>query len=316
MYKVIFVHFFVDRQTSFIAKPFELSAFGFHEPKDTQRDGPWVGTWRPHAPRLPISALYGNPGPKYKLPPLTGANKHDPTKPKAQMFSFGQRFWCKSTDCSPGPKYLILPNIMRHGHSCAPAFSLHGRPEERPKFKTPGPGQYYPENSGKATFPSAPAYSLTGRHELDSNNGVPGPGTYKLPPIIGSKAVTRASAPRYTMASRLETGTIYEGLHKTPGPAVYGAVDPYISRRKPPQFSMRGRLPPLNCTKTPGPGAHHPEHRRSAVKPRKGNLQQGPPPPPTPVSTAVLDLAGSSDSSNPPPSPGLPFLGWRREAVA
>lgn len=32
----------------------------------------WVGPWRPHRPRGPIAALYGGPGPKYKLPTNTG----------------------------------------------------------------------------------------------------------------------------------------------------------------------------------------------------------------------------------------------------
>ncbi|XP_061591021.1 ciliary microtubule associated protein 1A-like isoform X2 [Cololabis saira] len=228
--------------------------------KDMQSDAPWVGTWRPHRPRGPISALYGSPGPKYSLPGLTGAYKHDPTKPKAQMFSFGQRFSNENIDCSPGPKYLIHSNITRHGHSCAPAFSMHSRPEERQMVKTPGPGQYYPEHSEKVRFPSAPAYSLTGRRKLYSNNGVPGPGTYQLPSVFGSKAVTTPSAPSYTMTSRLETGSFYKDRQKTPGPAVYGAVDPYISRQKPPQYSMTGRyFAPLDSTKTPGPGAYYPE---------------------------------------------------------
>ncbi|XP_061590626.1 ciliary microtubule associated protein 1B-like [Cololabis saira] len=137
---------------------------------------------------------------------------------------------------------------------------MRSRPEERKKDQTPGPGQYYPQHSAEVKFPSAPAYSLSGRHKLDSNNGVPGPGTYKLPPIFGSKAVTRPSAHSYTMASRHETGSFYGDLQKTPSPAVYGAVDPYLSRQKPPQYSMTGRnLAPLDSTKTPGPGAYYTE---------------------------------------------------------
>ncbi|XP_061578736.1 ciliary microtubule associated protein 1B-like [Cololabis saira] len=178
--------------------------------------------------------------------------KHGPTKPKAPMFSFGQRFWKENTNCSPGPRYLIPSNITRHGHSCAPAFSMHSRPEERQMVKTPGPCHYSPEHSAKVKFPSAPAYSLTGRRNLDSNNGVPGKKQLQLPPIFGSKTVTTPSAPSYTMASRLKTGSFYEDLQKTPGPAVYEAVDPYISRQKPPQYSMIGRhFPPLDSTKKP-----------------------------------------------------------------
>ncbi|XP_069347649.1 ciliary microtubule associated protein 1B isoform X2 [Eulemur rufifrons] len=52
----------------------------------------WVGPWRPHRPRGPISAHFRGPGPKYKLPPNTaddvrprpgppGAGPHDRARP-------------------------------------------------------------------------------------------------------------------------------------------------------------------------------------------------------------------------------------------
>lgn len=34
--------------------------------------GPWVGDWRPHRPRGPISAAFKSPGPKYALPSALG----------------------------------------------------------------------------------------------------------------------------------------------------------------------------------------------------------------------------------------------------
>jgi len=34
--------------------------------------GPWVGDWRPHRPRGPISAAFKSPGPKYALPAALG----------------------------------------------------------------------------------------------------------------------------------------------------------------------------------------------------------------------------------------------------
>ncbi|XP_030587325.1 ciliary microtubule associated protein 1B [Archocentrus centrarchus] len=224
------------------------------------RSEPWVGTWRPHKPRGPIAALYGSPGPKYALPGLTGVSKHDPTKYKAPVFSLGARPKEVNTNLSPGPIYMIPSNITREGQSGTPAFSLHSRPKEPKFFKPPGPGQYSPDHSEKLTFRSAPAYSLSGRNKELGGNRTPGPATYSLPPVMGTKTAVASSAPSFSISGRCKTGTFYEDLKKTPGPAAYKAVDPCISGRKPPQFSMTGRnFTPSEATGKPGPGAYYPE---------------------------------------------------------
>ncbi|XP_040894725.1 outer dense fiber protein 3-B [Toxotes jaculatrix] len=221
---------------------------------------PWVGTWRPHKPRGPIAALYGSPGPKYALPGLTGISKHDPTRYKAPMFSFGTRHNQANSDCSPGPRYLIPSNITRVGQDGTPAFSLHSRPREPELFQAPGPGHYFPEHSGKLIFHSAPAYSLSGRSKDTSINQTPGPASYSLPPVLGPKTVVTSAAPTYSLRGRSQIGSFYEDVKKTPGPATYRVVDPCIYRQKPPQYSMTGRnFAPSDTTKKPGPGAHHPE---------------------------------------------------------
>ncbi|KAM7002139.1 ciliary microtubule associated protein 1B [Tautogolabrus adspersus] len=219
-----------------------------------------VGTWRPHKPRGPIAALYGSPGPKYALPGLTGNTKHDPTKNKAPMFSFGIRHDQPSSDSSPGPRYLIPSNITRSGRDGTPAFSLQSRPKEPEVFKAPGPGKYSPEHSEKWIFPSSPSYSLSGRGKEESINQTPGPAAHSLPPVLGPKTVGKTVAPCYSICGRSKSGTFYEDLKKTPGPAAYKAVDPYIYMQKPPHFSMIGRnFTPRDSTKKPGPGAHYPE---------------------------------------------------------
>ncbi|XP_038561630.1 outer dense fiber protein 3-B [Micropterus salmoides] len=221
---------------------------------------PWVGTWRPHKPRGPIAALYGSPGPKYALPGLTGISKHDPTKYKAPMFSFGTRHDQATADCSPGPKYLVPSNITREGRDGTPAFSLHSRPKEPGLFQAPGPGNYSPERSGKSIFRSAPAYSLSGRSKEGCNNQTPGPASYSLPPVLGHKTVATSAAPTYSLCGRSKIGSFHEDLRKTPGPAAYKVVDPCTYRQKPPQYSMTGRnFSPGETTKKPGPGAYYPE---------------------------------------------------------
>ncbi|XP_054475786.1 outer dense fiber protein 3-B [Anoplopoma fimbria] len=220
----------------------------------------WVGTWRPHKPRGPIAALYGSPGPKYALPGLTGISKHDPTKYKAPMFSFGKRHDHKSDTESPGPTYLIPSNVTRVGRDGTPAFSLHSRPKEPQIFRVPGPGKYSPENSEKLLFRSAPAYSLSERCKDVSNFQTPGPASYSLPSVLGHNTVVTSSAPTFSFCGRSNNGSFHEDLKKTPGPAAYNVVDPRIYTQKPPQFSMTGRnFPPGETTKKPGPGAHCPE---------------------------------------------------------
>ncbi|AWP08590.1 putative outer dense fiber protein 3-like isoform 2 [Scophthalmus maximus] len=221
---------------------------------------PWVGTWRPHRPRGPIAALYGSPGPKYALPGLTGVPKHDPTKYRAPMFSFGTRHDQAMSTCSPGPRYLIPANITRAGKDGTPAFSLHSRTKEQELFKGPGPGHYSPEHSGKLTFRSAPAYSLFGRSKDFSLKKTPGPASYSLPPILGSRSSFASTAPAYSLSGRSKTGSFHEDLRKTPGPAAYKLVDPSIYGKKTPQYSMTGRnFVPGETTQKPGPGSHYPE---------------------------------------------------------
>ncbi|KAF3688917.1 Outer dense fiber protein 3-B [Channa argus] len=221
----------------------------------------WIGTWRPHRPRGPIAAQYSSPGPKYALPALTGTSQHDPTKSKAPMFSFGIRYNYSSSNCSPGPRYLIPSNITREGQDGTPAFSLHSRPKEPKYFQAPGPGHYSPESSGKSVFHSAPAYSLSGRSKYVSINKTPGPASYSLPPVLGPKTIATSAVPSYSLCGRSKCGSFHEDLKKTPGPAAYNVVDPRVYRKKPPQYSMTGRnFTPGETTNKPGPGAHYPEH--------------------------------------------------------
>lgn len=70
-----------------------------------------------------------------------GIHKHDPTKYKAPIYSFGTRPNLANSDCSPGPRYLVPSNITRVGRDGTPAFSLFSRPKELGQFQIPGPGQ-------------------------------------------------------------------------------------------------------------------------------------------------------------------------------
>ncbi|KAM9854748.1 ciliary microtubule associated protein 1B [Aulostomus maculatus] len=220
----------------------------------------WVGTWRPHKPRGPIAAIYGSPGPKYAPPALIGSIIHDSTKNQAPRFSFGKRHNKVRSDFSPGPKYLVPSNITRTGRNGTPAFSLHYRTKEPRPFQTPGPGHYRPEHSGRSVTRSAPAYSLFGRTKQCNKKHSPGPAAYTLPEMLGRNTVAIPSAPAHSLGGRLKTGSFYEDLKKTPGPAAYNAVEPNIYCPKPPQFSITGRnFQPDDTTKKPGPATYKPD---------------------------------------------------------
>ncbi|XP_029288860.1 ciliary microtubule associated protein 1B [Cottoperca gobio] len=213
-----------------------------------------VGTWRPHRPIGPISACYSNPGPQYALPGLTGFSKHDPTKYRAPMFSFGAHLDSIRYEKSPGPIYFIPSNITRMGQHNSPSFSLKSRLKDPALFQTPGPGTYSPEHADKSLFLSTPAFSISGRIQEISNIQTPGPASYILPPLLRHNTV----ATTFSKGGRSKIGSIYEDLNDNPGPAAYTVMNPYIYRTKPPQFSMTGRnFPPGDTTKKPGPGAHN-----------------------------------------------------------
>lgn len=220
----------------------------------------WVGVWRPHKPRGPIAALYSSPGPKYALPGCTGSEGQDIRKFKAPAFSFGIRRVQLSSSISPGPGHLVPSNIIRTGQSSAPAYSLYGRPKDPQRFLTPAPGRYAPERSGQSVYHSAPAYSMSSRTGGFYNPASPGPAAYMLPAVLGTKAVSKRSAPSFSLTGKSKVGSFHEDLAKSPGPGTYKVVDPSSYKFKPPQYSMIGRnVMPGDRTEIPGPATYRPE---------------------------------------------------------
>nr|XP_039259154.1 outer dense fiber protein 3-like isoform X1 [Styela clava] len=221
----------------------------------------YVGQWRPHRPRGPIGAHFKSPGPKYMLPGSTGFTTHDLRKRKAPAFSFGTRHATFTNEHSPGPGgYLVPSHITRVGNDGTPRYSLYGRPRDMLAFKTPGPGTYSPEKSGRSAYKSAPIYSLSSRMKGNKTDNSPGPAAYNLPTMLGSKVVSKTSAPGYSMTGRVTVGSFHEDLRKTPGPGTYRVIEPYVYKGRAPLYSMTGRnMLPSDATKKPGPGAHSPE---------------------------------------------------------
>lgn len=219
----------------------------------------WVGTWRPHRPRGPIAALYRGPGPKYKLPPNTGYNLHDPSRPRAPAFTFGTRIPTQHKSCGPGPGYLVPARMTVRGSDGAPAFSIYGRLHHSAPFLTPGPGRYFPERAGNATRPSAPRHTIAARNwSVLSKQKSPGPGAYSVPSLLGPRVVGKVSAPTYSIYGRSSVGSWFEDLSKTPGPCAYHVVNPGVYKARAPQFSMLARTSvPQDSSQKPGPAAYN-----------------------------------------------------------
>lgn len=225
----------------------------------------WVGTWRPHRPRGPIAALYRGPGPKYKLPPNTGYKLHDPSRPRAPAFTFGSRLPLQHTTCGPGPSHLVPARMTVRGTDGAPAFSIYGRLRHTAPFLTPGPGRYFPERSGNATYPSAPRHTIAPRNwGILTKQQTPGPGSYTVPSLLGPRVIGKVSAPTYSIYGRSNVGSCFEDLSKTPGPCAYHVVNPGVYKNRAPQFTMLPRTSvPQESTQRPGPASYSvDEHRK------------------------------------------------------
>ncbi|RLV63007.1 hypothetical protein DV515_00018717 [Chloebia gouldiae] len=191
-------------------------------------NGGWVGPWRPHRPRVPTSAVYRSPGPKYGIPggigecgaagpagdrgrgdrvpssPCSppGKDLRDPSGRRAPAYSFGLRLGGPEEPRSPGPQYLVPAGFTARGRDRGPAFTMGGRFQERRASNTPGPAHYFPERATRVTLPSAPACSMSARSRTDKPRQTPGPATYQLPPMMGPRLVNKTSTPQYTMTGR------------------------------------------------------------------------------------------------------------------
>lgn len=224
--------------------------------------GPWVGDWRPHRPRGPISAAFKSPGPKYALPSALGGlgaggavATHDPRKIIAPSYSFGVKHKAFLNNNSPGPKFMVSSSLTRNGMEGSPKYSLYSRAKSATAFNVPGPGAYKNE-AVVASWKAAPKYSLSARTKSGKSQRSPGPAAYMLP----NASVAKPATPAYTMRSKPMTGSFMEDLAKAPGPGTYKVTDASTYKNKQPQYSLTARNElPSDGTRKPGPGAYRPE---------------------------------------------------------
>ncbi|XP_062347469.1 ciliary microtubule associated protein 1B [Cinclus cinclus] len=217
----------------------------------------FVGPWRPHRPRVPVSAQFRTPGPQYGLPSGIGYNHRDPSTRRAPAYSFGLKLGGPEESRSPGPQYLVPPGFTARGRDRAPAFTMGGRARQHQATNTPGPAYYSPELADRMTLPSAPACSVASRGRQDKPQQTPGPGSYQLPPVMGPHLVIKRSAPQCTMTGR--GPSMFDEKRKTPGPNRYSTVDTNVYMARAPRCTMAGRSRPRPILHTPGPSDYSPK---------------------------------------------------------
>lgn len=209
--------------------------------------------------------MYSTPGPAYALPGLMGQRDHDPRSVHARgpSYSFGLKSGKFKDECSPGPTYYPNPRITRSGRDGTPAYSLYSRHTDKNNSKTPGPGEYKPEqrNVMEGVFSRSPSYTFGLRHRGRSTDNTPAPNVYSLPGMLGKTVQSsKSQAPCYTLTGRSKIGSFHEDLQKTPGPGNYNIVSAGKYKQESPHYSMLGRnVMPGDSTNKPGPGAHKPE---------------------------------------------------------
>ncbi|XP_068272115.1 ciliary microtubule associated protein 1A-like [Nyctibius grandis] len=205
-------------------------------------DGAWVGVWRPHRPRGPITAQFTSPGPKYSIPRATGYLTHDPTKSKAPVWTFHGAKPPVVGSCSPGPRHYVQPSVTRNGKYVVPAHPIYGLPKIMLSNMTPGPSNYSTDKAGKHLYKCAPSPSMGFRFKAVKTEQCPGPDTYTLPRLVGpNTAYTRAS-PCYSMKGRSKHNDFAEDLSKTPGPAALPRLELDVCKKRAPMYTMGTRI--------------------------------------------------------------------------
>ena len=69
----------------------------------------------------------------------------------------------------------------------------------------------------------------------------PAPNSYSLPTLLGAKIPDKPASAAFSMTGRSKTGSFAEDLAKTPGPGHYRILEPSVTKRKAPAYSILGR---------------------------------------------------------------------------
>jgi len=220
-----------------------------------------TGHWRTTRPKVPCTAQYTNPGPKYNVPSGLGSAPVGKDKNVTLYQSPGYSiasFWNKNLAKTPGPGpagYHPDHKFTHKGKAGGPYAFATWKPHDSKGHVTPGPIDY---DVSKVTsrawskYKGTPVASLGTRDKGPRMGGGPGPTAY----MIGKKQTDLIAprAPEVPIGTKLK----YGGSFNTPGPGTYNDTPTHKYKKGTPAshtIGHRWRDPPA-AHATPAPNAY------------------------------------------------------------
>jgi len=220
-----------------------------------------TGHWRTTRPKVPCTAQYTNPGPKYNVPSGLGSaplgKDRNATLYQSPGYSIAN-YWNKNLAKTPGPgpaAYHPDHKFTHHGKAGGPYAFSTWKPHDAKGHVTPGPTDYDVSKVSARSwskYKNSPHTALGSRDKGPKMGGGPGPSAYH----VGRRQVDQvlSRAPEMPIGIRLK----YGGSFKTPGPGAYNQADTSKYKKgTPPSQTMghRWREPPERH-RTPAPNAY------------------------------------------------------------
>ncbi|XP_058055973.1 outer dense fiber protein 3-like protein 2 [Anopheles bellator] len=193
---------------------------------------------------------FNGPAPnQYNLPPAFGFDNHDPRKERKPMYSMRARTntTYKTPGPGPGAPYEVQ-KLTRFGRTQEVSYSMRLRLNPPKQDLVPGPDHYathlVPAMNGKR----APHYSIRARLKDPNKDDFPAPNKY-----LGDFRVVRPTAPCYTIRARHKEASVLQ----SPGPDQYILPTCDVTHKRPPNYTIRARFPPIvDRNPYPGPASY------------------------------------------------------------
>jgi len=227
------------------------------------------GHWRSTRPKVPCTAMYTNPGPKYAVPSglmsaSTGKDRNE-TLYESPAYTIGSGHNTNFKTLGPGPAaYKPDPKYTHQGKAGGPYAFATWKPKDPLERRGPGPTDYdtsHIKENAWSKLKGAPAASLGSRNKGPRMSGGPGPSAYNIEKK--QLDLTNYKSPEIVMGSRWNDTNRWG----PPGPGTYG--DPAISKYKkgtPPAYSMGGKWKDVSSFKTPSPNVYATESGSKRTK--------------------------------------------------
>jgi len=227
--------------------------------KETEKSGKMSkGPWRSTRPKVPTTAMYTMPGPKYTVP--SGLAAASTMKDKnhslyqSPAYSIAHPYAPRDKTVGPGPSaYKPDPRYTHNGKAGGPYAFSTWKPKDPLERRGPGPTDYDTtrKNNVWSKLRNAPASSMGSRDKGPGMSSGPGPSAYN----IEKKQLDflQNKAPEIVIGGRFSDSK----ANGIPGPGTY--QDAPLNRYKkgsPPAYSMGLKWTESTLHPTPSPNAY------------------------------------------------------------